>query len=39
MPPFTGPRIGPQHFPPLGVMETGVAIQQVVNQVNDLNRS
>jgi hypothetical protein len=37
--PFTGPRIGPQFFPSLGVMEAGVAIQQVFNQVNDLNCS
>jgi archaellum component FlaC len=37
--PFTGPRIGPQFFPSLGVMETGVTIQQVSNQVNDLNCS
>ena len=32
------PRIGPQPFTPLGVMETGVAIQQVFDQVTDLNR-
>jgi hypothetical protein len=36
---FIGPRIGPQPFTPRGVMETGVAVQQVFNQVNDLNRS
>src|SRR6266702_1098819 len=32
-------RICPQPFTRLGVKETGVAIQQVVNQVSDLNRS
>ena len=32
------PRISAQPFPPLGIMETGIAIQEVSNQVNDLNR-
>ena len=32
------PRIIAQPFPPLGIMETGIAIQEVSNQVNDLNR-
>lgn len=34
-----GSRIRAQRFTRLGVMETGLAIQQVSNQVNDLNRS
>lgn len=34
-----GSRIRAQRFTRLGVMETGLAIQQVSNRVNDLNRS
>ena len=33
------PRIGPHPFTLLGVMETGVAIHQVFDQITDLNRS
>ena len=33
------PWIGPQSFSPLGVMENGVAIRQVLDQATDQNRS
>jgi hypothetical protein len=36
---FSSPRIGSQPFTRIGVMETGLAIQYVANQVNDLNCS
>ena len=31
--------ISPQHFTRLGVKETGITLQKVVNQVTDINRS
>jgi archaellum component FlaC len=39
IPALVGTRICPQRFNLIGVKETGAAIEQVMNQVTDLNRS